>query len=123
MVSIFALFAVAAAVTSYLVGNGVWIPLWHLPFGYVGTFIEIFFSQYVVYCLYSLLVKPRLSPLRHLPGPKVRGTARRRPLRSGREANMYSIRVVICSWDSGTKLLVPQVVLYRANGKSHQAKL
>ncbi|KFZ08216.1 hypothetical protein V501_06058 [Pseudogymnoascus sp. VKM F-4519 (FW-2642)] len=73
MVSKYTLFAVVAAVVSYLVGNGVITPPWYLAFGYVGIFIEGFLVQFTVWAFYSVLLKHRLSPLRHLPGPKDNG--------------------------------------------------
>lgn len=72
MVSKYTLFAAVAAVVSYLVGNGVITPPWYLTFGYIGIFIEGFLLQFIVWAFYSILLKHRLSPLRHLPGPKVR---------------------------------------------------
>jgi uncharacterized BrkB/YihY/UPF0761 family membrane protein len=71
MVSKYTLFASVAAVVSYLVGNGVITPPWYLTFGYIGIFIGGFLLQLTVWTLYSVLLKHRLSPLRHLPGPKV----------------------------------------------------
>jgi hypothetical protein len=76
MVSKYKLFAAAAIATSYLVGNGVLTPPWYLKLGYFGTFIEAFLLQFSVWAFYTVLVKPRISPLRHLPGPKVRGASR-----------------------------------------------
>ncbi|OBT67533.1 hypothetical protein VE03_03711 [Pseudogymnoascus sp. 23342-1-I1] len=70
MVSKYSLFAVVAVVASYLVGNGALTPPWYLKFGYIGTFIEVFLLQFAVRAFYSVLLKHRLSPLRHLPGPK-----------------------------------------------------
>lgn len=72
MVSKYRLFAAVAAVVSYLVGNGVITPPWHLTFGYMGIFIEGFLLQFTIWAFYSVLLKHRISPLRHLPGPKVR---------------------------------------------------
>ncbi|KFY07091.1 hypothetical protein V492_07464 [Pseudogymnoascus sp. VKM F-4246] len=64
------LFAAVAVVASYLVGNGVLTPPWYLKFGYMGTFIEVFLLQFTVWAFYSILLHHRISPLRHLPGPK-----------------------------------------------------
>lgn len=72
MVSKYGIFAVVAVVASHLVGKGVLNPPWYLRFGYMGTFIEVFLLQFSVWASYKVLLKHRISPLRHLPGPKVR---------------------------------------------------
>lgn len=72
MVSKYSLFAAVAVVASYLVGTGVLTPPWYLTFGYIGTFVGVFLLQFAVWASYSVLLKHRLSSLRHLPGPKVR---------------------------------------------------
>lgn len=71
MVSKYKLFAAVAVVASYLVGKGVLTPPWYLTLGFIGTFIEGFLLQFAVWAFYSVLLKHRLSSLRHLPGPKV----------------------------------------------------
>ena len=71
MVSKYGLLVAVAVVASYLVGKGVLTLPWHLRFGYIGTFIEVFLLQFSVWASYSILLKHRISPLRHLPGPKV----------------------------------------------------
>ncbi|KFZ16407.1 hypothetical protein V502_05114 [Pseudogymnoascus sp. VKM F-4520 (FW-2644)] len=70
MVSKYKLFATVAVVASYLVGKGVLTPPWYLTLGYTGTFIGGFLLQFAVWAFYSVLLKHRLSPMRHLPGPK-----------------------------------------------------
>ncbi|KFY26360.1 hypothetical protein V493_04130 [Pseudogymnoascus sp. VKM F-4281 (FW-2241)] len=70
MVSRYKLFTAVAVVASYLVGNGVITPPWYFTFGYVGTFLGGFLLQFTIWAFYRVLLKHRLSPLRHLPGPK-----------------------------------------------------
>lgn len=80
MVSKYKLIAAVAVVASYLVGKGVVTPPWYLTLGYIGTFVEVFLLQFTVWAFYSVLFKHRLSPLRHLPGPKVREVLIENPL-------------------------------------------
>ncbi|KFY38115.1 hypothetical protein V495_06754 [Pseudogymnoascus sp. VKM F-4514 (FW-929)] len=70
MVSKYALFAAVAVAASYLVGNGVLTPPQFLTFGHMGTFLEGFLLQFVVWTFYSVLLKHRFSSMRNLPGPK-----------------------------------------------------
>lgn len=80
MVSKYALFAAVAVAASYLVGNGVLTPPQFLTFGHMGTFLEGFLLQFVVWAFYSVLLKHRFSSMRNLPGPKVREALSENPL-------------------------------------------
>ena len=105
MVSKYKLFAVVAVVASYLVGKGVLSPPWYLTLGYIGTFIEGFLLQFTVWAFYSVLLKHRLSPMRHLPGPKVREALIETPLYSEDGSKICAGRITVSSWDNLTPFL------------------